>query len=152
MCFRNTSTTRSPTSQRTAYSYIPVLSALIYGQLLFLEYSLPLLPYNILKKHWLTRGSYGGNQVARFEKIRTKDLLLSGFYAMGQCIELRVWDVHFQEGGQGYYTRWSGSSRSEGRSAASTASNTCGKYFVIDSLGPVDLHIIIHSAFCSLIN
>lgn len=50
---------RHALSYRSAYSYTPVLSALIWiGQLLFLEYALPLRAYQTLAWPWPSRDNY----------------------------------------------------------------------------------------------
>ncbi|KAH7327563.1 hypothetical protein BKA65DRAFT_435308 [Rhexocercosporidium sp. MPI-PUGE-AT-0058] len=66
---------RRALAYKSAYSYTPILSALIWiGRLLFLEYALPLHAYSTLAWPWPARDSYA-DQTERLEQIRVKYLL-----------------------------------------------------------------------------
>ena len=72
---------------RTAYSYTPYLSALIWvGRLLFLEYSLPLRAYTHLTYIWPDRQSYP-DQFQRLNSIRFKYLLRGSLSPLAYLIE-----------------------------------------------------------------
>ena len=82
---------RQALSYRTAYTYTPTLSALVWiGRLLLLEYALPSRAYTTLGARWPARDKYA-DQVQRLNRIRRKFLLRGGFHPMGECIELRAY-------------------------------------------------------------
>lgn len=74
---------------KAAYTYTPICSALIWvGRLLLLEHALPLHLYKTLGDNCLPQQIYE-DRMKRFEDIRLKHMLRGGFYALGECIELR---------------------------------------------------------------
>jgi hypothetical protein len=82
---------RHSLAYKSAYSYTSTLSALIWvGRLLFLEYALPLSPYETLVYPWPARVDYV-DQIQRLEQIRSKYLLRGGFHPFGELIELRAY-------------------------------------------------------------
>ena len=82
---------RRALTYKSAYSYTPILLALIWiGRLLFLEYVLPLHTYSTLVWPWLARVSYA-DQTERLKQIRVKYLLRGGFYLMGEIIKIRAY-------------------------------------------------------------
>ncbi|KFZ18998.1 hypothetical protein V502_03895 [Pseudogymnoascus sp. VKM F-4520 (FW-2644)] len=82
---------RQALSYRTAYTYTPTLSALVWiGRLLLLEYALPSRAYATLGAQWQARDGYA-DQVQRLNTIRRRFLLRGGFHPMGECIELRAY-------------------------------------------------------------
>lgn len=82
---------RQALSYRTAYTYTPTLSALVWiGRLLLLEYALPSRAYATLGAQWQARDGYA-NQVQRLNRFRRRFLLRGGFHPTGECIELRAY-------------------------------------------------------------
>jgi hypothetical protein len=72
---------------RSAYHYIPYLSALIWvGRLMLLEYSLPLRAYQYLTYPWPDRSHYP-DQVQQLQQIRTKYLFRGSMAPIGYFVE-----------------------------------------------------------------
>lgn len=76
-------------SFRRAYDYTPFLSALIWvGRVVFLEYALPLKPYESLTQRWPGREEYS-DLVQRLRSVRSRYMERGSMSPLGYLIERR---------------------------------------------------------------